>query len=121
MFLESPRRLARSLADMADVLGDRPAVVARELTKMFEEVRRGTLAQLAKHYRAEGPPKGEVTVVVAAGGAAPAIGAAALERLLRAALDRVSLRDAVAEVAAATGLPRRQVYERALGLKGSAS
>ena len=121
VFLESPRRLARSLADMADVLGDRPAVVARELTKMFEEVRRGTLAQLAKHYRAEGPPKGEVTVVVAADGAAPAIGAAALERLLRAALDRVSLRDAVAEVAAATGLPRRQVYERALGLKGSAS
>jgi 16S rRNA (cytidine1402-2'-O)-methyltransferase len=117
VFLESPRRLAPSLADMAEVLGDRPAVVARELTKVFDEVRRGTLAELARHYREAGPPKGEVTVVVAAGGPPPAIGAAEMEQLLRAALERLSLRDAVAEVAAATGRPRKEVYDRALGLK----
>lgn len=120
VFLESPRRLAASLADMADVLGDRPAAVARELTKVFEEVRRGTLAELARHYQAEGPPKGEVTVVVAAGGPAPDIGATEVERLLGIALARLSVRDAVAQVAAATGLPRRQVYDRALSLKRGA-
>ena len=118
VFLESPRRLAPSLADMAEILGDRPAVVARELTKMFEEVRRGTLSELAEHYRDAGPPKGEVTVVVAGAGPPPAIGAAEVERLLRAALERLSLRDAVAQVADATGLPRKQVYDRALDLKG---
>ena len=119
VFLESPRRLASSLADMADLLGDRPATVARELTKIFEEVRRGTLVQLAQHYRAEGPPKGEVTVVVAAGGPPPDIGVTEVEHLLGIALARLSVRDAVAQVAAATGLPRRQVYDRALGLKSS--
>jgi 16S rRNA (cytidine1402-2'-O)-methyltransferase len=120
VFMESPRRLARSLADMAHVLGDRPAAVARELTKVFEEVRRGTLAGLAQHYRSQGAPKGEVTVVVAAGGPPPAIDAAQVERLLGAALERLSVRDAVAKVAAATGLPRRQIYDRALKLKRGA-
>jgi 16S rRNA (cytidine1402-2'-O)-methyltransferase len=117
VFLESPRRLASSLADMADVLGDRSAAVARELTKVFEEVRRGTLVQLARHYRAEGPPKGEVTVVVAPGAPVPDISATEVERLLGIALARLSVRDAVAQVAAATGLPRSQVYDRALSLK----
>ncbi len=120
VFLESPRRLGPSLSDMADVLGDRPAVVARELTKVFEEVRRGTLTQLALHYRTEGAPKGEVTVVVAAGGPPPEIGAEEVERLLGAALDRLSVRDAVAQVAATTGLPRRKIYDRALKLKRDA-
>jgi len=117
---ESPRRLAASLADMAAALGDRKAAVARELTKRFEEVRRGPLAELARHYAASGPPKGEVVVVVGPPGTAPAAAmedfAATLEAQLRAALAGASLRDAATTVAAATGLPRREVYARALAL-----
>ena len=115
LFHEAPHRTAEALADMADLLGPRPAALARELTKRFEEVVRGTLPDLAARY-AEAPPRGEVTLVV---GPPPAGGSAAdadLDALLRAALDGHSLKEAVAEVTAATGLPRRQVYARALAL-----
>ncbi|MGE0725362.1 MAG: 16S rRNA (cytidine(1402)-2'-O)-methyltransferase, partial [Alphaproteobacteria bacterium] len=64
VLFEGPSRLADSLADMAEMLGDRPAAVARELTKLHEEVRRGSLAALAAHYREAGPPRGEIVVVV---------------------------------------------------------
>jgi len=117
VFYESARRLAEALGDMAAVLGDRRAAVARELTKLFEEVRRGTLAGLAAHYAAAGPPKGEVVIVVEGPGAAAPV-AADLDAALRAALRHASLRDAAATVAAATGLPRREVYARALELAG---
>jgi 16S rRNA (cytidine1402-2'-O)-methyltransferase len=114
---EAPHRLAESLADMAAVLGPREAVVARELTKLFEETRRGTLESLAAHYAASGPPKGEIVVVIAP----PAAGAAEdseaeLDERLAQALESESVRDAAATVAAATGLPRRRVYARALEL-----
>jgi 16S rRNA (cytidine1402-2'-O)-methyltransferase len=119
VFFESPRRLGESLADMADLLGDRPAAVVRELTKLYEEVRRGGLAELAAAYGAAEPPKGEIVVVVAGKDAAEeAPAAATLDRALEAALARLSVRDATAEVAAALGVPRRQVYERALALAG---
>ena len=62
---ESGKRLAKSLADMASVLGDRPAAVARELTKLYEEVRRGSLAELAHLYGAGLAPRGEIVVVIA--------------------------------------------------------
>ena len=65
VLFESSRRLAATLAAMTDVFGDRPAVLTRELTKRFEEVRRGTLGELAAQIAAEGPPKGEATLVVA--------------------------------------------------------
>ena len=119
LFYESAPRLADSLADMAEMLGDRPAAVARELTKLYEEVKRGNLAELAAFYRAAGSPKGEVVVAVGPpeGESFPSQGPK-LDRDLAAALARTSLRQAVAEVAAATGLPRRQVYARALQLKG---
>jgi 16S rRNA (cytidine1402-2'-O)-methyltransferase len=118
VFLESARRLASALADMAERLGARPAAVTRELTKLYEEVRRGGLDELAAHYRAAGPPKGEIVVVV--GPPEPGVTAAAeLDARLSSALEAASLRDAVAEVAAATGLPRRQVYARALALSGA--
>ena len=102
---------------MADLFGDRPAAVARELTKKFEEVRRGGLAALATQYAAEAP-RGEVTLVV---GPAPESVAPAgeLDDLLRAALRRQSLREAAAGVAEATGLPRKQVYARALEIAGT--
>ena len=119
VFFESPRRLAATLADMVQVFGDRPAALARELTKRFEEVRHGTLGELAAGIAAEGPPKGEVTLVVA--GAAPAAksDASELDSQLVAALKGASLRDAVGRVVAATGLPRSRVYRRALELSES--
>ncbi|WP_135468789.1 16S rRNA (cytidine(1402)-2'-O)-methyltransferase [Crenalkalicoccus roseus] len=114
VFYESPHRLGEALAAMAGALGgDRPAAVARELTKRFEEVRRASLAELAAHYAAA-EARGEVVVVV---GPAPEerTGEAELDRRLGEALAAgMSLRDAAAAVAAATGLPRRQVYARAL-------
>ena len=120
IFLEAKQRLAATLADMAEVLGPRPAAVARELTKLFEEVRRGPLPELARHYADTGPPRGEVTVVVGppeASAEDEASRGADLDRRLDEALGEGSLSDAVAKVSAATGLPRRQVYARALALK----
>jgi 16S rRNA (cytidine1402-2'-O)-methyltransferase len=120
VFYESPRRLAECLVDLAAVLGEREAAVARELTKRFEELKRGDLGSLAAHYAAAGAPRGEVVVVVGpppAGRGAAAGPVADLDALLTQALARASLRDAVDEVAAATALPRRQVYRRALELE----
>jgi 16S rRNA (cytidine1402-2'-O)-methyltransferase len=115
---ESPHRLAEMLADAAEAFGDRPAAVARELTKTFEEVRRAPLPKLAAHYGRE-PARGEITVVV---GPAPESDQESLDldAQLRAAMAGSSLKDAAAMVAAATGLPRKTVYARALTLAGSA-
>jgi len=114
---EAPHRLAEALADLAAAFGDRPAAVARELTKRFEEVRRGGLGELAAHYR-EAPARGEITLVV---GPAPAeaADAADLDAKLRAALAIGSVKDAAEQVSAATGLPRKLVYARALALRGA--
>jgi 16S rRNA (cytidine1402-2'-O)-methyltransferase len=119
IFFESAQRLAASLADMAAELGDRPAAVARELTKLYEEVRHGSLAELARHYGAVGPPKGEIVVVVGPPLPAAAPDAADLDARLEAALARLSVRDAASEVAEALGLKRREVYARALELAGA--
>ena len=117
VFFESKERLAAMLADMHAVLGNREAAVARELTKMFEEVRRGTLAELAAHYTEHGPPKGEIVVVIGPPDAdAGAADEASVDQALAAAMERMSVRDAATEVAAETGWPRRQVYARALEL-----
>ncbi len=114
---ESARRLAATLADMAEVLGARPAAVTRELTKLYEEVRRDPLDALAAHYRAAGAPKGEVVIVIGPPEQAAAeIGAAELDERLRAALEDASVRDAVAAVTRETGLKRQTVYARALEL-----
>ena len=119
VFYESARRLPAALAQMAEVLGPRPAAVARELTKLHEEVRRGVLPELAAHYRTAGPPKGEVVVVVGPPQEGPSpLAAEDLDARLRAALAGASLRDAVVAVAAASGLPRKRVYARALELAG---
>ncbi len=116
---EAPHRLAEALADMAAVFGERPAAVARELTKRFEEVRRDLLPALAAHY-ARHAARGEVTVLV---GPAPAesAGDGELDGRLRAALAAHSVKDAAALVAGATGLPRRVVYARALELSAADS
>ncbi len=114
---ESPSRLAASLADMADTLGaDRPAAIARELTKLFEDVQLSTLGALAALYADRDPPKGEIVVIIGpplpeAPGAEVQVN---IDAQLNDALATLSLRDAVAAVAGATGQPRRLVYARAL-------
>ena len=118
IFFESARRLAASLADAGAVLGPRPAAVARELTKRFEEVRRADLATLAAHYATAGPPKGEIVVVI--GGADAAAGVASAEEVdakLTLKLADASLRDAVRQVTAESGWTRANVYVRALALR----
>jgi 16S rRNA (cytidine1402-2'-O)-methyltransferase len=115
---EAPHRLPEMLADAAEILGERPGVVARELTKLFETVRRGDLPDLARQFAREGPPKGEIVVLVGEGTAGtPGPEAdAALDDRIEAALARHSIKDAAALVAAETGLPKRDVYARALAL-----
>ncbi len=119
VFFESAQRLAGCLADLHEVLGPRPAAIAREITKLHEEVRRGTLADLAAHYSEVGPPRGEIVIVVARPDA-PVIDDDALRKALSEALPGQSLRDAVTEVSAATGRPRREVYRTALEISGEA-
>ena len=120
IFFETAPRLAAALADMAELLGPRQAAIARELTKLFEETRRGTLDTLAAHYREAGPPKGELVIVVEPPPLAAdiAMSEEALDAELHAALATMSVKDASAAVAAATGRPRRVVYQRALALAG---
>lgn len=117
VFYEAPTRLPESLAAMTTVLGGaRPAVVARELTKLFEEYRGGTLAELAAHYAAN-DAKGEIVVCV--GPSSDATPAVDWEGALRKALQSESLRDAVAAVSAATGVKKSVVYAKALELVAS--
>src|SRR6202022_1431864 len=117
VFFESAARLAGCLADMADVLGNRPAAMARELTKVHEEMRRGRLVDLAAHYRDAGPPRGEVVIVVGAPEPSTPDDAEVGERL-RAALAALGGGAAAALVAAETGLPRRELYRRGGALRG---
>ena len=116
VLFESGPRVAAALADLADVLGPREAALARELTKRFEEVRRGTLPELAAALADEPDPKGEIVLVIAPAETAEA-SEEDLDGLLRQALAGASVKEAVAEVASATGLPRREVYARALEIK----
>ena len=116
VFYESPRRLAACLADMAETLGAaRPAAVCRELTKFYEETRRGTLEDLAAHYADAGSPKGEIVILI---GPPLKIDVAEvdLDAALTEALKTLRVKDAAKEVAADLGLPRRDVYQRALAL-----
>jgi len=117
IWFETPSRLAQSLAEMAEILGTRQAVVARELTKLHEEVIRGDCRELAERFAGTRPPKGEIVLVIAgAPHDAETIDAATLDALLRAEMDGQRLRDAVRAVVEATGLPRNQVYRAALNI-----
>jgi len=115
---ETPRRMKAFLNDAADILGpERQAAVCRELTKRFEDVRRMTLGELAG--AAEGfVVKGECVVVVDRAAPGSAMEPAEVEARLSAALETASFKDAVREVAGATGLPRREVYQLGLALRG---
>lgn len=112
---ETAPRLIDSLEDMAEILGLREAAVVRELTKMYEEVRRDTLANLVTHYKDAGEPRGEIVIVIAPPGK-KSFSDADLEGMLRDALKTNSVKNAAAHVAEMTGLPRKKAYEMALGL-----
>lgn len=119
VLFESPHRLPEMLVDAAAILGPvRPAAVARELTKLFETIRRGTLGSLAEIFAEEGAPKGEIVVVIGTSPEepAPVEADAGLDATIEAALARHSIKDAAALVADETGQPRRLVYARALAL-----
>ncbi len=120
VLFESGPRVAATLADLAAGLGRREAALCRELTKLHEEVRRGDLAALAQGCT-EGELRGEIVVVVGPAAAAAQPSREDVETLLREALSRTSLKAAVAEVAALTGLPRRDVYQQALSLMKKSS
>ena len=121
ILFEAPARLAAALRDLAAALGDRPAAVARELTKRHEEVRRGTLRALAEAAAAAPPPKGEIAIVIGPPPAEAATEAdwADAEARLGEALRTMTARDAARRVAAETGLPRRPLYARAATLRES--
>ncbi len=115
VFYEGGSRLADSLADMAAVLGDREAVVCRELTKLYETIYRGSLSTLAADPRLDAP-KGEIVILVEPGRETEATAEDA-DTALADALTRLKPADAAAEVAKALGLSRRDLYRRAMELK----
>lgn len=113
VFYESPKRVGACLSDLAEVLGgEREAAVCRELTKKFEEVRRGSLSELAEQY-SEGSTKGEIVLLVDRGHS-QSVNDSDLELSLQKALETHSVRDAADLVSKMYGLPRRQVYQMAL-------
>ncbi|MBU6318232.1 MAG: 16S rRNA (cytidine(1402)-2'-O)-methyltransferase [Alphaproteobacteria bacterium] len=119
IFFEGPSRLVESLEDMAQVLGNREAAVAREISKVFEETRRGTLCDLAAHYSHIGPPRGELVIVVAPPHSDQAAEPSQDEldaAILSSGFDR-KLGEIASEIATRLGLPRRTVYDRILLLR----
>lgn len=121
IFYETAPRLLECLEDMLEMFGDRPAAVARELTKKFEEVKRDKISNLVAHYRAEGPPRGEIVLIVggAVEGAEESWSEADIDALLQQLFDEGhSVKDAAGLAAAKSGRKKSDVYERALALKG---
>jgi len=116
LLFETGPRVTATLADLASALGPREAALCRELTKLHEEIRRGDLVTLAQNYAETGELRGEIVLVIAPPTALEQPSADDADVLLRQALARVSLKDAVGEVALATGLSRRDLYQRALAL-----
>jgi 16S rRNA (cytidine1402-2'-O)-methyltransferase len=120
VFFEAPHRVAATLAAMAQAFGPaRRAAVCRELTKTYEEVRRGDLSDLATW--ADAGVKGEITIVVEGAGAAPAVrdATALAQRVAEHEASGTARKDAIAAVMAETGARRREVYDAVLAHKSS--
>jgi 16S rRNA (cytidine1402-2'-O)-methyltransferase len=117
IFYEAPQRIEETLADARAVLGDRKAALARELTKKFEQTIRGTLSELMSYYKENGPLKGEFVLLIAPPDKNEKPDMDSLTASLREALKTMSLKDAVARTAVATGLNKKQIYELALAIK----
>jgi len=120
VFFESPRRLAATLASMEEVLGDRDAAVCRELTKTFEEARRGTLGELAAHYGQADTPKGEIVICVGPPTEAEPASAEDTDRLLLSLAAEMGASRAAGEAARMTGARKADLYRRLMELKGDA-
>lgn len=116
VLFESVHRLPESIGDLARHMGNREAVIARELTKLHEELRHGTLPELAEHYRIAGEPKGEVVIVIAPPAPSLPSNTVVVSQLV-SALKTMSVKDAATQVAKSTGLPRQEIYAKALSLK----
>ncbi len=116
VLFETGPRLEATLRDIDEVLPGRMAAVCRELTKMHEEVVRDTLPALIERYKDE-EPKGEIVLIVGPAPAQAAGSADDLDEALKRALSAMSIKEAATAVAGALGLPRREVYARALALK----
>lgn len=114
---ETGPRLEESLKDIKKVMGDRPAAIARELTKLYEEVRRGRLSDLIEDVSQNGAPKGEIVLVIGEN-KTEEISEDTIEGQLKAALKTLSVRDAADMVAQATGKPKKTIYQLALKLSG---
>lgn len=117
VFYEAPHRLIEALESLQEIFGDRPAAVARELTKLHEECRRGPLSQLIAHYTTT-PPRGECVILVTGAEPPAAMDDASLDAALREALKTKRLKEAVADIAKIADRPKSDVYARALALKG---
>ncbi|WP_026622056.1 16S rRNA (cytidine1402-2'-O)-methyltransferase [Ensifer sp. WSM1721] len=120
LFFESPHRIAATVAAAAEVLGeDRKAVVCRELTKAFEEFRRGTLEELKAFYDEGASVRGEIVLVIGPPQARPAPEQADVDTLLKALARDMPMGKAATEAARRTGLARKELYDRLLQLKDS--
>ena len=120
IFFESPRRLSNTLVAMADVYGARPAAVGRELTKTFEEMRTGSLAELAQFYAAADTPRGEIVICVGPPLAEQVSGADEIDRLLLSLVAEMPSSKAAAEAARMTGARKPDLYRRLMELKSNA-
>ena len=120
ILFESAQRLSESLAQMAEILGDRAVAVTRELTKLHEEVRRGTLSLLSRQYAQEPPPRGEVTVLIGPPPAEVQADTKRIDALLDLALPFMPVKAASELIARALDIPRKEIYERALAKKNHA-
>lgn len=117
IFYESPRRLGPVMEDLAAVLGERQVAVCRELTKRYEEIVTGGASELAEKYASEAAPKGEVVLIVGPPDAQVTLDDGAITVRLKALMEDMSLKEAVAEVADIAGRPKREIYELALAIK----
>ena len=121
-WFETPKRLAATLKLMAEIYGKRYCVIARELTKLHETLYRGMLGDLAKQFEVAPILKGELVLVVeGADKYATQINIEKIGELLRARMQKMSLRDAVEEMEYLSGLPRKQIYQLALSISKNKS
>lgn len=119
VFYEAPHRLLDTLTAMHSAWGDREAAVARELTKLYEECVRGTFTDVIAHFT-QTPPRGECVMVVAGAAPAAALDDTGIDDALMDAMQTLSVKEAVAQVAKTAGRAKRDIYARALAIKGDA-
>lgn len=116
IFFESPKRLVSCLKDVLSILGDRQGAVCREMTKLYEEVKKNSLASLITYYESH-PPRGEIVVVIEGATDHSTLSEKDLETQLKKALSIYSVKEAVELVSQASGHSKREVYQYALSLK----